>query len=86
LIKKQGNRKANIKKTKRIRRGGGGREKQGEEKKVGGGGGTGLSLLQQVGGWEKQGRRTNGAKGREGGGERKRGKRKGRVRGLTQWF
>jgi hypothetical protein len=34
LIKKQGNRKANIKKTKRIRRGGGGREKQGEEKKV----------------------------------------------------
>jgi hypothetical protein len=85
LIKKQGNRKANIKKTKRIRRGGGGRETGGRGK-VEGGGGKGLSLLQQVGGWEKQGRRTNGAKGGEGGGERKRGKRKGRVRGLTQWF
>jgi hypothetical protein len=27
-----------------------------------------------------------GKKGEKGGGERKRGKRKGRVRGLTQWF
>jgi hypothetical protein len=40
LIKKQGNRKANIKKTKRIRRGGGGRETGGRGK-VGGGGGKG---------------------------------------------
>jgi len=67
LIKKQGNRKANIKKTKRIRRGGGGREKQGEEERWGGG--KGLSLLQQVGGWEKTGARNQWEKrGRRGGG------------------
>jgi hypothetical protein len=65
LIKKQGNRKANIKKTKRIRRGGGERNR-GKRK---GGGGKGLSLLQQVGGWEKTGARNQWEKrGRRGGG------------------
>jgi hypothetical protein len=67
LIKKQGNRKANIKKTKRIRRGGGGERNRGKRK---GGGGKGLSLLQQVGGWEKTGARNQwGKRGRRGGGE-----------------
>jgi hypothetical protein len=80
LIKKQGNRKANIKKTKRIRRGGGGGEKQGEEERWGGGG-KGLSLLQQVGGWEKQGRRTNGAKGGEGGGGEEEGQEERESKG-----
>jgi hypothetical protein len=83
LIKKQGNRKANIKKTKRIRRGGGGERNRGKRK---GGGERDLVFCNRWEGGKKQGRGTNGEKGGEGGGERKRGKRKGRVRGLTQWF
>lgn len=35
---------------------------------------------------KNRGEEPMGKKGEKGGGERKRGKRKGRVRGLTQWF
>jgi hypothetical protein len=85
LIKKQGNRKANIKKTKRIRRGGGGERNRGK-RKGGGGGGRDLVFCNRWEGGKNRGEEPMGQKGEKGGGERKRGKRKGRVRGLTQWF
>jgi hypothetical protein len=65
LIKKQGNRKANIKKTKRIRRGGGGERNRGKRK---GGGERDLVFCNRWEGGKNRGEEPMGQKGEKGGG------------------
>jgi hypothetical protein len=72
LIKKQGNRKANIKKTKRIRRGGGGERNRGKRK---GGGGRDLVFCNRWEGGKNRGEEPMGQKREKGGGGRGRGAR-----------